>query len=144
MTANRPQRTYRQFTPEERERWQKAKDEVLAERPQMIEKLRRLKEASREPNFSGALRTAIHRHPKLLPLIAVESGIPLIQLDELLTGERTMRSDSLDRLVEVLGFKFPPEPPPKTWKTATESGATGAPIVDPANIASATDPTSTS
>ena len=59
-----------------------------------------------EPTLSGELRRAIHASDLDLAIIASHSGIAPIMLDEFLTGERTLRSDVLDRLAKVLGFKF--------------------------------------
>lgn len=135
MTAERPKRIFRQFTPEERARWEQARDETIALRPQLAEKGRRLREAARESTFSGALRTAIHQDKKPLDLIAASAGIPVEQLDEFLTGDRTLRNDTIDRLVQVLGFEFPPPlvcSPPKML-LPNESSPAGA-IIDPTSI----------
>jgi hypothetical protein len=131
MTDNQPQRIYRQFTPEERARWEQARDEALAMRPQLIEKGRRLREASQEPTFSGALRTAIHQSPKPLPVIASEAGMDVLQLDEFLMGERTLRSDAIDRLIQVLGMRFPREPLAGHPKMVLPEPTT-PPIINPA------------
>jgi hypothetical protein len=32
--------------------------------------------------------------------------VPLVVLDEFLTGERTLRSDVMDRLAKVLGYQL--------------------------------------
>jgi hypothetical protein len=39
-----------------------------------------------------------------LASIAERAGIPPLILDEFLTGERTLRSDVLDRLAGILGY----------------------------------------
>jgi hypothetical protein len=141
MNEDRPGRIYRQFTPEERARWEKARDEALALRPQLIEKGRRLRDASREPTFSGALRSAIHRHVKPLPVIASEAGVAVSELDEFLTGERTLRSDAIDRLAKTLGFDFPPETLPPTLKSMPPE-LTSPPIIDPTSLIPTSAPSS--
>lgn len=66
------------------------------------------KEAREEATLSGELRRAIHASPMSLTDIAAEIGISPILLDEFLTGERTLRSDVLDRLAGVLGYDLSP------------------------------------
>jgi len=100
-------RVYRQFTPEERERWLKARGEIEAEMPEIAARCRVLREAAAEPNLSGAIRRAVHKTGLMLPRIAVEAGLTETQLHEFLLGERTLRSDVLDRLVKAVGFEFP-------------------------------------
>ena len=62
------------------------------------------KEAREESTLSGGLRRAIHASPLSLTDVAGQIGISPIQLDEFLTGERTLRSDIMDRLAHVLGY----------------------------------------
>lgn len=66
------------------------------------------KEAHEEATLSGEIRRAVHRSGQSLTAIASHAGITLIQLDEFLTGERTLRSDVLDRLATAVGFRFQP------------------------------------
>ena len=40
--------------------------------------------------------------------VAAKAGLPPLQLDEFLTGERTLRSDVLDRLASAIGYQLPP------------------------------------
>jgi putative addiction module component (TIGR02574 family) len=37
-----------------------------------------------------------------------KAGLSPVELDEFLTGERTLRSDTLDRLAAVIGYQVPP------------------------------------
>ena len=62
------------------------------------------KDARDEPTLSGELRRAVHCSDLSLGEIAVRSGITPIVLDDFLTGERTLRSDVLDRLAGALGY----------------------------------------
>ena len=66
------------------------------------------KEAQEEPTLSGELRRAIHASQLSLSTIASQAGVTPIMLDEFLTGERTLRSDVMDRLAAVLSFRFQP------------------------------------
>ena len=52
------------------------------------------------------LRRAIHTSDLQLADIASKVGITPIMLDEFLTGERTLRSDVMDRLATVLGLRL--------------------------------------
>jgi hypothetical protein len=105
-------RVYRQFTPQERERWLKARAEIEAELPELIAKGRILKEAAAEPTLSGVVRRAVHRTGLNLPKVAKEAGLTESQVHEFLLGERTLRSDVLDRLARAAGLEFPADPPP--------------------------------
>jgi hypothetical protein len=92
------------MSPELRERWERAKRETEAELPDLIELGRRMREAGAENTLSGHLRRAIHRSSKELADIAVAAGIAPLELNEFLAGERTLRSDVLDRLAAVVDF----------------------------------------
>jgi hypothetical protein len=64
------------------------------------------KEASLESTVSGSLRRAIHRSHVPLLEIATRVGITPAILDEFLTGERTLRSDIIDRLAIAVGLEL--------------------------------------
>jgi hypothetical protein len=100
-------RVYRQFTTEERERWLRARAEVEAEKPEILARYKVLCEAAAEPTVSGAVRRAVHRAGPMLPQIAKEAGLTETHLHEFLLGERTLRSDVLDRLARIVGFDLP-------------------------------------
>ena len=59
--------------------------------------------ARREPSFCGQLRQAIHRRGRLIAHLAAEAGITTQQLSDVLAGDRTLRSDVLDRLTAAVG-----------------------------------------
>jgi|LakMenEpi03Aug12_release.lakeMendotaPanAssembly.Ray.scaffolds.fasta_scaffold413900_3 putative addiction module component (TIGR02574 family) len=61
--------------------------------------------AREEPSISGAVRGAIHRSELPLRTIAATAGLSPVELDEFLTGERTRRSDALDRLAATISFE---------------------------------------
>ena len=54
----------------------------------------------------GQLRRALHASELSLSAIAAGAGITPLLLDEFLTGERTLRSDVIDRLANVLGCQL--------------------------------------
>lgn len=92
------------MTPELHERWQRAQQETQAELPDLLELGRRMREASAENTLSGHLRRAIHRSRQELAEIAAAAGITALELNEFLTGDRTLRSDVLDRLASAVNF----------------------------------------
>ncbi len=94
----------RELTPEEQERLRRHREQIAAELPDLAVRDRMRKEACEEATLSGELRRAVQRSPLSLSTIAKQSGISPLTLDEFLTGERTLRSDVLDRLAGVLGF----------------------------------------
>jgi hypothetical protein len=64
------------------------------------------KGARQESTLSGELRRAVHESELSLAEIATRAGITPIVLDDFLTGERTLRSDVIDRLVVALGCEL--------------------------------------
>jgi hypothetical protein len=106
MSAEKNERITRELTAEEQERLKHNRELIAKELPDMILRDQMRKEAKEEPTLSGELRRAIHASDLDLAMIASHSGMTPIMLDEFLTGERTLRSDVMDRLAKVLGFKF--------------------------------------
>jgi hypothetical protein len=92
------------MTPELRERWQRAVRETEAELPELLDMGERLREAACENTLSGHLRRAIHRSRRRLEAIAESAGIAVEDLNLFLSGERTLRSDVLDRLALAVEF----------------------------------------
>lgn len=92
------------MSAELRERWDQARSETDAELPELLELGRRMREASSEDTLSGYLRRSIHRSDRELADIAAATGISVLQLNEFLSGERTLRSDVVDRLAAAVGF----------------------------------------
>jgi hypothetical protein len=103
MNENPSRRIQTELTPAEQAKLQRQRELVAAELPELIERDRMRKEAKDEPTLSGALRRAVHASELSLTIIAQRAGITPLVLDEFLTGERTLRSDVLDRLAAVLG-----------------------------------------
>jgi hypothetical protein len=123
-------RIYRPFTPEERERWLKARAQAEQEKPAILAQHARLQEAAREPTVSGVVRRAIHRTGVMVSRVAAEAGISRDQLHEFLLGDRTLRSDVLDRLGRAAGLEFPLElDEPKPGQSGSSRAGTSAPLV---------------
>ena len=108
MSERQARRITRDLTDTERTRLQQLRQQIEAELPDMAARDQLRKEAREEATISGELRRATHASPMSLSAIAAEVGIDPILLDEFLTGERTLRSDVLDRLAGVLDYDLRP------------------------------------
>ena len=108
MSTNQPKRITRELTPEERERLKQQRALIAKELLDLAQRDQMRKDAQEEETLSGELRRAIHTQNLALKDIAAQAGITPLLLDEFLTGERTLRSDVMDRLAAVLGFRFQP------------------------------------
>ena len=97
-------RVTRKLTTSEEKRLVAAREHVRTELPEMNSRDQMRKDASNETTLSGELRRAIHASQLPVAEIAGRVGIGPILLDDFLTGERTLRSDVMDRLAEVLGY----------------------------------------
>jgi hypothetical protein len=93
------------LTPRQQARLRHQQRLIEKELPELIERDRMGKEAANELTFSGELRRAIHASQLPLTEIAIEVGISPLALSDFLTGERTLRSDVLDRLMTSLGLE---------------------------------------
>src|SRR5437870_7950933 len=105
MSTNPPKRTTRELTPEELERLKRHRELIAKELPDLALRDQMRKDAHDEPTLSGELRRAVHAQQRPLAAIAAQAGITPVLLDEFLTGERTLRSDVMDRLAAALGFR---------------------------------------
>lgn len=108
MTPPQARRVTRPLTPEEQDRLRRYREQIASELPDLAERDRMRKEAREEATLSGELRRAIHGSPLSLLTLAEHAGISPLALDEFLTGERTLRSDVLDRLASHLGYVLQP------------------------------------
>lgn len=108
MSNSESRRISRGLTAEEAERVRRLREKIAAELPELTARDQLRKEAREETTLSGGLRRAIHGSPLSLTEIAAQIGIAPLLLDEFLTGERTLRSDSLDRLAALLGYGVTP------------------------------------
>ncbi len=89
-------------------------DEILAsmerdrkllekELPELADRDVRMREAADENTLSGHLRRAIHLSRRPLRDVGRDAGISTTLLCDFLEGERTLRSDVLDRLAQAVG-----------------------------------------
>jgi hypothetical protein len=103
MSQRQARRISRPLTEAEQKRLTEHRAAIAAELPDLVARDQLRKEAREEPTLSAELRRAVHASDKPLSAIAAQAGISAIHLDEFLTGERTLRSDVMDRLAQVLG-----------------------------------------
>jgi hypothetical protein len=89
-----------------KKRLRREREQIAPELPELAQRDQMRKEAREEATLSGELRRAVHANDLTLNQIAAKAGITLLLLDDFLTGERTLRSDVMDRLAEVLGYAF--------------------------------------
>jgi len=94
------------LTTAQKARLNEQRQRIAAELPDLAHRDQMCKEAQDEPTLSGELRRAIHASRLPLSEIAARSRIPALALDEFLTGERTLRSDVLDRLASGLNLEL--------------------------------------
>lgn len=106
MDNSQPRRVSRELSSQERQRLQRQQQQVAAELPDMIVRDQMRKDARTESTLSGHLRRAVHASQLSLTTIAEHAGIPPLLLDEFLTGERTLRSDVMDRLAQAVGYEL--------------------------------------
>jgi hypothetical protein len=104
MSDAQVKRVKRDLTEDERRQLQQYQEQIVSEFPDLERRDQMRKEARDEATLSGQLRRAVHASDLALAEIAARIGIGPLLLDEFLTGERTLRSDVLDRLVGVLGY----------------------------------------
>jgi hypothetical protein len=106
MSASKATRITRTLTAAQRVRLREQRRLIAAELPELVARDRACKEAQDESTVSGELCRAVHASSRSLEQIAVQARIPTLVLDEFLTGERTLRSDVLDRLVSGLRLEL--------------------------------------
>lgn len=95
-----------ELSPEHLARLEQARQQIAAELPDLVARERRMREAAEENTFSGELRRATHGGERDLISLAQLAGTTPVHLSEFLAGDRTLRSDVLDRLVLALGAKL--------------------------------------
>ena len=106
MQEPEARRVSRNLTPEEHERLRRRRDQVARELPDLARRDQMRKDAREEATLSGELRRAVHASNLPLSTIAKRAGITPLLLDDFLTGERTLRSDIMDRLARALGYEL--------------------------------------
>jgi hypothetical protein len=95
--------TDRQIPDELLSQMQRDREAIGQELPELAERDARMREAAAEDTLCGHLRRAIHQSRRPLNDIARETGISTNVLCVFLEGERTLRSDVLDRLTQAVG-----------------------------------------
>ncbi len=99
-------RVTRDLSPAQQQRLRQHQEQIADELPDMAARDQMRKEAREEATLSGQLRRAVHASELSLSAVADQVGITPLLLDEFLTGERTLRSDVMDRLANVLGCQL--------------------------------------
>lgn len=100
--ARQARRTLRELTADEQSRLARARADVAGELPELARLDQLRTDAAKEQTLSGELRRAIHRSETPLSELARQAGTTPRHLDEFLTGEETLQTDVVDRLVDVL------------------------------------------
>jgi hypothetical protein len=95
------------LTPRQQRRLAKARQLIAAELPELVRRNQMRHDARKEKTFSGALRRAVLTFPLSPMQIAERANIPWANLSKFLTGEKTLPSDAIDRLVKVLKLRLP-------------------------------------
>jgi hypothetical protein len=108
MRTNSAKRISRDLPSVEQERLKGQRELIAQELPDLAQRDQLRKEAQEEATLSGELRRAIHASQLSLTALASHAGITPFVLDDFLTGERTLRSDVMDRLAAALGFRLQP------------------------------------
>jgi hypothetical protein len=94
------------LTPQQRAEFDRMVAAEDAARAENIDRFRKLQEAKREAGFSGALRRAISADPRTCHELAVAAHIHVRSLESFRTGDATLPSDAIDRLVETLHLRL--------------------------------------
>lgn len=108
MKNKQDKRVTRELTPAEQARLAKYREQIAAELPDLVARDQMRKDARTETTLSGQLRRAVHQSDMSLAELAARVGISPITLDDFLTGERTLRSDVMDRLAQIVGYELSP------------------------------------
>ena len=106
MEKRQVRRVTRELTEAESTRLAKYREQIAQELPDLQVRDQMRKDAREEATLSGELRRAVTVSEFSLAEIATRIGVSPIVLDDFLTGERTLRSDVLDRLAGLLGYEW--------------------------------------
>ncbi len=106
MDKGRARRISRELSDDETSRLAAYRRQIADELPDLAARDQMRKDAREEATLSGELRRAIHGSGLSLAEIAAEVGLPAVLLDDFLTGERTLRSDVIDRLTRLLRLEL--------------------------------------
>ena len=99
-------RISRPLTAAAKKRLRRERQQIAEELPELAQRDQMRKDAREEATLSGELRRAVHTSDLTLNNIVTKAGIKLLLLDDFLAGERTLRSDVMDRLAQALGYEF--------------------------------------
>ena len=106
MDKRQAKRVSRELTPAEEARLAAYREQIARELPDLVARDQMRKDAREESTLSSELRRAVHESAWSLAEIAARAGITPVVLDDFLTGERTLRSDVIDRLTSLLGCEL--------------------------------------
>jgi len=107
MEKRKAKRIYLERSPVSKRQMEKWRRQIAEELPDVIHRNHLADRAMKEKTFSGALRRAIQEFPLSPSKIAEKAGLTWIELEDFLTGEKSLPSDAIDRLVNVLKLKLP-------------------------------------
>lgn len=96
-------RSSKAVPPELLEQLRAERSAIAAELPEATERAERLREAAAENTVSGHVRRAVHGSRRPLETIARDADISADLLCDWLAGDRTLRSDVLDRVAQAVG-----------------------------------------
>ncbi|MCI0379802.1 MAG: hypothetical protein L0215_19655 [Gemmataceae bacterium] len=99
-------RIYGELSPAKMRQVRKWRKQIATELPDMVRRHHKTMDALKEKTFSGALRRAIHDHPIAPWRIAEKAELTWMELSDFLTGEKSLTSDVIDRLLKVLKLKL--------------------------------------
>ena len=108
MPTPNARRVTRELTPEEHDRLRRQRQQIAAELPDLATRDRMRKEAKEEQTLSGELRRAVHATRNFSFRDRRPSWHRSTGPGRIPHGERTLRSDVLDRLAGVLGYVLQP------------------------------------
>ena len=101
------QRIHGTLAAGQKRRVKKVQERIAEELPDLIRRNQLRYDARKEKTFSGALRRAAHKSPLSPMKIAERAEIAWADFAKFLTGEQTLPSDAIDRLVSVLKLRLP-------------------------------------
>ena len=108
-----------EYTPEQLADWEAARDRALAEKPEVIARFQKMRQAERQDTFSGRLRRAIRASMRNTKSLAEEIDVDWRLLDDFRCGDATLPSDVIDRLIAALGLRLVQDIPAASTKRSS-------------------------
>ncbi len=105
-----------EYTPEQQADWEAARDQAMAEKPEIIAQFHRMQAAEAEDTFSGRLRRAIRASGRDTKSLAEEIHVDWRLLDDFRCGDATLPSDVIDRLIAALELRLVQDIPAASTK----------------------------